>query len=281
MLLYSETFGVKAKPSQPTLVFLHGLLGSGQDWRTVIAQLSNQYQCITIDLPGHGLSALVEPSCGTNTVTEYSGFESVHQALLATLAHRNISDYVLIGYSMGARLAMFHAMMVDIKSNDSVFSLSSQVSQSPRLTKVLLEGGHFGLPETERAERYQNDQQWAAHFSREPLVTVLQDWYQQSVFASLTTEQRQHLVLKRSDNLGAGIATMLLATSLAKQPQMLPILQKISLPIRYLCGEKDQKFKQLAIDSKLDFQVIKDAGHNIHIEQPVAFAHALLAFVNE
>ncbi|WP_328585797.1 hypothetical protein [Photobacterium aquimaris] len=39
MLLYSETFGVKTQASQPTLVFLHGLLGNGRDWRYVISSL--------------------------------------------------------------------------------------------------------------------------------------------------------------------------------------------------------------------------------------------------
>ncbi|SMY35669.1 2-succinyl-6-hydroxy-2, 4-cyclohexadiene-1-carboxylate synthase [Photobacterium malacitanum] len=271
MLLYSETFGVKAQASQPTLVFLHGLLGNGRDWRYVISQLAPTYQCITIDLPGHGLSAFVNADMTTEAID--GGFEAIHQALTATLAQRGVEDYVLIGYSMGARLAMYHAC--------ALASHSTSSTDSPRLIKVLLEGGHFGLAVTERKPRYVHDQRWAARFAQQPLVDVLHDWYQQPVFASLTLEQRQALVAKRSDNLGSGIAQMMLATSLAKQPQLLPQLQQLAVPIHYLCGEHDTKFCQLASTSGLKVTVIENAGHNIHIEQPTAFTTALLDFIDK
>ena len=270
MLLYSETFGTKADINQPTLVFLHGLLGNGRDWRYVISQLAATQQCITIDLPGHGLSAFVDAEMTTEAPD--GGFEMIHQALTATLAHRGVNDYVLIGYSMGARLAMYHACALAANSSVS--------SNGPRLINVLLEGGHFGLPDAEREPRYQHDQRWAARFAQQPLVDVLQDWYQQPVFASLTVDQRQDLVAKRSDNLGSGIAKMMLATSLAKQPQLLPQLQQLSLPIHYLCGEHDTKFRDLALACGLAVTVIDNAGHNIHIEQPIAFTTALLAFLD-
>lgn len=270
MLLYSETFGVKANPSQPTLVFLHGLLGDGRDWRYVISQLAAIQQCITIDLPGHGLSAFVNAEMTAEAFD--GGFDTIHQALIATLKQRGVDDYVLIGYSMGARLAMYHACALATHSTSS--------ADSPRLIKLLLEGGHFGLPVAERELRYQYDQRWAARFAQHPLVDVLQDWYQQPVFSSLTAEQRQALVVKRSDNLGSGIAQMMLATSLAKQPQLLPQLQQLCLPIHYLCGERDTKFCQLASACGLNVTVIDNAGHNIHIEQPVAFTTALLTFID-
>ncbi|MEC6831901.1 2-succinyl-6-hydroxy-2,4-cyclohexadiene-1-carboxylate synthase [Photobacterium toruni] len=269
MLLYSETFGVKANTKQPTLVFLHGLLGSGHDWRYVISQLAATQQCITIDLPGHGLSAFVDTEM--TTVAREGGFDAIHHALIATLAHRGVNDYVLIGYSMGARLAMYHACAL---------AANPVSSHLPRLVKVLLEGGHFGLPAVEREPRYQHDQHWAARFAQQPLIGVLQDWYQQPVFASLTSAQRQALVAKRSDNLGSGIAKMMLATSLAKQPQLLPQLQQLSVPIHYLCGGRDTKFHHLASACGLAVTVIDDAGHNIHIEQPVAFTTALLTFIS-
>ncbi|PST88549.1 2-succinyl-6-hydroxy-2,4-cyclohexadiene-1-carboxylate synthase [Photobacterium sp. NCIMB 13483] len=269
MLLYSETFGSKANANQPTLVFLHGLLGNGHDWRYVISQLAMTQQCMTIDLPGHGLSAFVDVDMTAAALD--GGFDAIHHALNTTLSHRGVTDYVLIGYSMGARLAMYHACALAADPSVS--------SNGPRLIKVLLEGGHFGLPSAEREPRYQHDQRWAARFAQQPLIDVLQDWYQQSVFTSLTTAQRQALVTKRSDNLGAGIAKMMLATSLAKQPQLLPQLQQLSVPVHYLCGEHDTKFRDLAAACGLAVTVIDNAGHNIHIEQPVAFTTALLAFL--
>ena len=39
--------------SKPTLVFLHGFLGSANDWSALI-ELLPDYNCIAFDLPGHG-----------------------------------------------------------------------------------------------------------------------------------------------------------------------------------------------------------------------------------
>lgn len=268
MRLYSETFYSKAPDSKAqdlspeaaltasTLVFLHGLLGSGRDWLQVTNQLSGQYPCLTVDLPGHGHSRLAQAE----------GLEQTSQWLTDTLVARGVKHYILIGYSLGARVAMYHAC-------------HQGVEQKAKLVGLVLEGGHFGLPQSERTARLDNDQTWAQRFSSLPIADVLADWYQQPVFSSLNHDQRQGLIAKRSDNLGSSIAHMLLATSLAKQPLLQPQLTGLTIPVHYLCGEKDQKFTRLAEDSDLSYQVIEDAGHNVHVEQPYAFARAVDDFI--
>ncbi len=39
---------------RPTVLFLHGFLGTGEDWAPIAQALSAQYHCVTVDLPGHG-----------------------------------------------------------------------------------------------------------------------------------------------------------------------------------------------------------------------------------
>jgi len=259
MPLYSETYGHRTsfEDERPALVFLHGLLGAGRDWRQVVDELSPSHFCLTIDLPGHGHSQLLSPS----------GFEEVNQQILQTLQHRKIRSYVLIGYSMGARLAMYHACFPDPEG---------QV----KLAGLLLEGGHFGLPAIECATRLASDEKWARRFVSEPMAEVLADWYQQPVFSSLNHDQRQSLIQKRSDNLGAGIACMLLATSLAKQPELKQQVEQLSFPVRYICGENDNKFKCLAEKTGLDLNVIPAAGHNVHVELPHEFSMAVTHFLD-
>ena len=258
MPLYSETFGLRrvGNDERPALVFLHGLLGSGRDWRQVVNILAPSHYCLTIDLPGHGHSQLLLPS----------GFEEVNRQICQTLAHRKIGSYVLVGYSMGARLAMYHACF-------------SQSGSQSKLAGLVLEGGHFGLPPAECAARLGNDQKWAHRFVSDPIAQVLVDWYRQPVFSSLNHDQRQSLIAKRSDNLGSGIAHMLLATSLAKQPFLQPQLTELALPVHYICGDEDQKFKSLAEKSGLSLSVIPGAGHNVHVEQPDAFAMTIKQFI--
>ena len=262
--LYSETYGT---PAQPTLVFLHGLLGSGRDWQQVINQLSSKYRCLTIDLPGHGHSRFLQADLE-------QGFEQVSLWLSSTLAARGVERYILVGYSLGARMSMYHACRHAADLSEP------SLSAAPQLCGLILEGGHFGLPQDARAARWENDQRWARRFANEPITQVLVDWYQQPVFSSLNHDQRQGLIAKRSDNLGSSIAHMLLATSLAKQPLLQPQLTGLSIPVHYLCGEKDNKFTLLAAGSDLSYQVIEDAGHNVHVEQPYLFARAVDDFIS-
>ncbi|MGF1686287.1 2-succinyl-6-hydroxy-2,4-cyclohexadiene-1-carboxylate synthase [Photobacterium japonica] len=281
MLLYSESHGNDQGNDrgngQLTVVFLHGLLGSGRDWQSVVDHLAPRHSCLTVDLPGHGQShqQLVDD------------FEQTAASLQATLCHRGVTDYILVGYSLGARVAMYHACCylpssvcasnsaTDSAISSSVPSEMGSAASSPRLVGMVLEGGHFGLPEGERAARFAHDSRWAQRLTQEPLTAVLSDWYQQPVFSSLTAEQRQQLVQKRSANQGAAVAHMLLATSLAKQPFLLPPLTERYPSVHYLCGEKDTKFTDLATRSGLTVSVIAEAGHNVHVEQPQAFAKAV------
>lgn len=81
---------------QPVLVFLHYFGGSSQSWKWVAQLLSEDYHCILIDLPGFGNEpALADPSI--------SGF-AVHVA--NQLKSLSIDQYVLIGHSMGGKIAV-------------------------------------------------------------------------------------------------------------------------------------------------------------------------------
>lgn len=82
----------------PWLVWLHGLLGSRQDWLPV-AQLCGDYPSLLIDLPGHGQSVSLSAD----------GFADISRQLSQTLQANGIREYWLAGYSLGGRIAMYHA----------------------------------------------------------------------------------------------------------------------------------------------------------------------------
>lgn len=239
-----------ASPHKATLVFLHGLLGCGEDWLPVTNELTD-YNCLLVELPGHG----------TNKQLSVTGFDEACQ-LISTAITETLpsgSPVILIGYSLGARLTMYGAS----------FDCFSDVN----IVGYLIEGGNFGLKfDTEKQLRLQHDQKWAECFAQHSIESVLQRWYQQPVFSSLTEPQRRNVIEKRKSVDGKSIANMLLATSLAKQPYLLDKLLNYKDKIHYVCGDKDDKFYQLARQSGLTFSRIKNAGHNTHQEQPSQFA---------
>ncbi|MEH0884343.1 2-succinyl-6-hydroxy-2,4-cyclohexadiene-1-carboxylate synthase [Enterobacter sp. UNJFSC 003] len=236
------------KPGNPWLVFLHGFSGDCREWQSVGALLS-EYPRLYLDLPGHGSSAGI-------TV---SGFTDVSDVLARTLLSYNILNFWLVGYSLGGRIAMFHAC------------------QQPKgLCGIVVEGGHPGLQDADaRKMRRTSDNHWATRFRTEPLSHVFADWYQQPVFASLTQTQRSELTVLRSQNNGANLATMLEATSLAVQPDLRAALGARDFPFYYLHGERDKKFAAVAAELNAVRHIIPHAGHNAHRENPAAVAASL------
>jgi len=59
---------------------------------------------------------------------------------------------------------------------------------------------------------------------------------------------------------------------IAKQPDFREKVRSSLLPFFYFCGERDQKFRQMAEDNQLDLTLIPHAGHNAHLENSTCFA---------
>ncbi len=233
----------------PWLVWLHGFLGSGEEWRPFLGDFPGWSQ-LWVDLPGHGGSADIVAH----------DFNDVSVRLAATLKYHGVARYWLVGYSLGGRLAMYHACLA-----------------RPRgLRGLVVEGGNPG-PETPEArrERARSDARWAMRLRSEPLEQVLDDWYRQPVFRHLNASQRAALVALRRHNDPRALAAMLEATSLSRQPYLAPQLKTLDIPFYMLCGEQDAKFRALASRDALPLRIIPGAGHNAHRENPRAFSATL------
>lgn len=261
MLAYQWHHQTGRSEKATPIVFLHGLLGSQQDWQPVIDELqkaelqkSPQFQPLTIDLPFHGLSA--EVRC--------RDFVEMRHLLDQTLTHcLGEQPFYLVGYSLGGRVAMDYVLNMPAKN----------------LLGVVLEGANVGLNrEQERQSRQLNDQKWAVRFRQEPIEQVLKDWYQQAVFADLEESKRSFLIEKRRMNSGTRIAEMLEATGLAKQPYYLDLLKEAQTikNILFFIGERDQKFRQMVEQNQFTHQIISQAGHNAHQANPSEFVRKLI-----
>lgn len=246
---------------KPTLVMLHGFLGSKNDWDTLIPDLLPHFYCICIDLPGHGRSPALPQGP--------SGFERVASAIQTTLSSLSIAKYHLLGYSLGGRIALHLAQAYP----DNLLSLS-------------LESSHPGLQSVaERQERVRNDRAWIEKLSSLPIESFLSQWYQQGVFSELTESKRQALILKRSNNTSEALLTIFEPTSLAKQEDLWQLPSQLQLPCHYFVGKDDSKFSALASRwaSLTDIRVhaIAGAGHNVHLASPTLFCRQLIKHLIE
>ena len=121
---------VANKDANMPLVLLHCLLGDSGDWQPVIDRLP-AIHCIALDLPGHG-------SHSTLTVDD---FEQSHQWLCRELASRGIEHYLLVGYSLGGRLALYHASREPAGLVSLASALISTVSPARTIARSLRVSG--------------------------------------------------------------------------------------------------------------------------------------------
>lgn len=252
MSLFSRVTG---NPDMPTLVFLHGFLGDTNDWNSTIEFLKEDFHCVCIDLPGHGLSI-------NNEAPLEDGFNYCHQKIKQCLTKLKIKEFSFVGYSLGGRIATDYARTQDDNN----------------LQTLILESSHTGLSnEAEKEARFEHDLNWAKRFAEKNITDSLYEWYEQTIFSHLSSPEKDLIITHRSNNYGVYIANMLLATSLSKQQDNLPFLQETTRPISYCFGEKDNKFKQIAIDlsaqSKVKITEFIGAGHNMHQQEPLQYAH--------
>lgn len=245
----------KGEKGQPWLVFLHGFSGDCREWQAVGESLSH-FSRLYVDLPGHHGSADIS----------VAGFDEVCRELRETLDSYNILECWLIGYSLGGRVAMYAASQ----------------GKWTGLKGIIVEGGHPGLQDEDaRKIRLASDAHWAERFGTEPLSQVFDAWYRQPVFASLNEAQRQALVALRAENNGPRLADMLMATSLAVQPDLRAALKCRDYAFWYLCGERDAKFHAIAQELAAPCHLIPRAGHNAHRDNPPAVAHCLAQILND
>src|SRR5690349_17496526 len=82
----------------PHVVLIHGLGSSVEDWEGNIEALARHHRVVAIDLVGCGLSAKPLPY-------DYS-LPSLARFILAFMSAQRVASADLIGFSMGARLAL-------------------------------------------------------------------------------------------------------------------------------------------------------------------------------
>ncbi|MCY7408250.1 MAG: 2-succinyl-6-hydroxy-2,4-cyclohexadiene-1-carboxylate synthase [Alkalinema sp. CAN_BIN05] len=255
-VLSSKTIATGLGNDRPTLVFLHGFLGSHQDFIHLTTQL-NQYNCLLLDLPGHGKSLGLPDRTYT--------LQGAAEAILDTLDQCNIDRPILYGYYMGGRLALYLALRWPDR-----FAAAFLESSSPGLATL-----------AEQSDRRQQDKRRAQSIQTD-FSEFLNKWYQADLFKSLKTHPSFPEILdRRHQNDPNELARSLLNMGTGSQPSLWPELRQAKIPLHLIVGTADPKF--CAINQKMQhvcptaqLHAIPNIGHNLHIEAPDAIVEIIL-----
>jgi len=93
---YTRRLGVDEIKSKPKLVFLHGLLGNGQNWIPTARALEAKFEILLMDQRGHGKTKKVEGGFAPNFFSD---------DLLMVVKTLEWGRFSLVGHSLGARVS--------------------------------------------------------------------------------------------------------------------------------------------------------------------------------
>ncbi|AFY31452.1 2-succinyl-6-hydroxy-2,4-cyclohexadiene-1-carboxylate synthase [Calothrix sp. PCC 7507] len=261
---YQFHYSLISNPTKPLILFLHGFMGNIDEFDAAIKLLSDEFSYLTLDLPGHGKTQILGGD-------EYYRMANTAQALISLLDELNIAKCFLIGYSMGGRLALYLTLHFP-----------------GRFLKVVLESASPGLStEVERLERIKRDAGIARKLIRDDLSNFLSNWYNQPIFADIKNHPEYDRMLEsrlQNDPLELDKSLRLMGTG--SQPSLWEKLPENTQPLLLLAGEYDQKFidvnTQMAQKCNLSqLKIIKNAGHNIHLENTQEFVQNVRDFLSK
>lgn len=240
----------------PTLVFLHYFGGAASSWRWVAEQLSADYRCIAINLPGFGQAPPLEhPS-----LQRYAQF----------VAHRiqtlNLQKYSLVGHSMGAKVALKLAALklAALKPTENPGAEIEQiflVAPSPATREP--------MPQEEK-ERLLNH-----HPERENAETTVD----KATRRTITAEQRSLAIQTHMTAENSAWRWWLLEgmdESMAEQAKTL------RMPVTVIASQDDPviDFEQVQSDvvdllPRAELVSLAGVGHLVPLEEPEAIAQAI------
>jgi 2-succinyl-6-hydroxy-2,4-cyclohexadiene-1-carboxylate synthase len=247
--------------SEKLVILLHGFMGSGAIFEELSLELAHDTRVITLDLLGHGSSE------GAEMHYRFSTNEQV--ADLRTFIERmNDRPVILMGYSMGARLA-----------------LSFAVKYPQLLAGLILESGSFGIEDPTEAQTRQSLDGHRADEIQANFNDFLVRWNAMPLFQSLhskvlpseyaTIQKFQDPFWMANSLLGFGTGTM---------PCLHHELAKLEVPTQLMVGGDDTKF--MAINQRMHQQIpnsylsiIRKSGHRVHVDAPEQWLQTVQPFI--
>jgi len=136
MQMYFETHG-----DGVPLLFLHGGLGAGDNWKSIFPSVPDGYRVIAPDQRGHGAS--------TNPATTFT-FRQVARDVLALLHHLHLDRVKAIGVS-GGGIALLHMATQQPARIDSMVVVSAPPYFPAKARAIQAHFTEAMLPESERA----------------------------------------------------------------------------------------------------------------------------------
>jgi 2-succinyl-6-hydroxy-2,4-cyclohexadiene-1-carboxylate synthase len=233
-------------PDTTCVAFVPGFMQRGETWAPVMARVRKRWPATTVEFD-----------------------EATLEASLQAIAHAGRGG-VLVGYSMGGRLALRAAL------------------QDPRAYRALvLVGATPGIEDDkQRRSRRAADGELADWMEHSGIDAIVDHWESQAIFETQPPDLVERQRRGRLSHQPAKLAAMLRSTGQGVLPPVWGELGKLRIPVLAVAGESDDKYAQIAERMAAELPLgqaalIAGAGHAAHMEQPDEFSDLLLDFLDQ
>lgn len=263
---FYQTYGPEAGRKW---VFVHGLMGAGQNWRKIISSLEGTERCLAFDQRGHGRS--FKPSDGYSPDDYSKDLNFLTDAL-------GWDKFVLVGHSMGGRTA---------------FHFASQYPE--KVSHLIIED--IGPEANPIAHEYfENLLGVVPEFftSREEAKVFFKTEFLQKAQTKDKVEVIGQFFYTNIIELPDGRATfrfpraaIIETVRQGRSHGLWDNLKKLSMPTLWIRGEQSKELsvenfqKITTVNPEIQTITIPDSGHWVHIDQPEAFKTAVCQFVEQ
>ncbi len=177
---------------------------------------------------------------------------------------------VLVGYSLGGRLALHAALR-----------------GSARYAGLVTVGASAGIEAPgARAERAEADARLAGWMETQPIEQIVAIWERQPLFADQSDALVEAQRAGRLSHDPRGLATLLRTAGQGAVEPVWQRLHTLELPLLAMAGSNDERYAHAArrmarAAPRGRAAIVERAGHAAHLQRPAAVADLLVEFLDE
>lgn len=254
LTLYSRKVGENG----PDFVVLHGLFGSGKNWRSFAGSLEEDFQVWTLDARNHGDSPHADSM----------SYQQMAEDVVRFFDENELENVILLGHSMGGKTAMQLALRFPDRIAALIVVDIAPVCYDHQQKQLKLIEAMQGLHLEAEMSRSDIEKKLALKIPEKRLLSFL--------MTNLYRQNGQFQWRIGLEQIAAGMPYLL------NYPEVNSVFEG---PVQFIGGENSAylKFEYHALIRKKfpesRITMLKNCGHWLHIEQPAAFQKTVNEFL--
>ena len=254
LTLYSRKVGENG----PDFVVLHGLFGSGKNWRSFAGSLEEDFQVWTLDARNHGDSPHADSM----------SYQQMAEDVVRFFDENELENVILLGHSMGGKTAMQLALQFPDRIAALIVVDIAPVCYDHQQKQLKHIEAMQGLHLEAEMSRSDIEKKLALKIPEKRLLSFL--------MTNLYRQNGQFQWRIGLEQIAAGMPYLL------NYPEVNSVFEG---PVQFIGGENSAylKFEYHALIRKKfpesRITMLKNCGHWLHIEQPAAFQKTVNEFL--